>query len=90
MIAAQTNQLWNNRPDDEIREEMMRPFVLALTKNEQVNWLLHTTGLVWRSRNEFVRSKTKEKSLCYMQGILDEYRNQKVTLKKKLEFSFGL
>lgn len=66
LITAQTNQLWKNRPDDEIREEMMRPFVLALTKNEEVNWLVHTNGLLWRSRNEFVRTKTKEKSLCYM------------------------
>ena len=49
----------------------MRPYVLALTKNENINWLVYSNGLLWRSRNEFQRSKTKEKSLCYMQGLID-------------------
>ena len=80
----------NNRPDDEQREETMRPYVLALTKNENRNWLVHHYGLVWRSRNEFVRSKTKEKSLVFMQGLLDQYRNQKIIMKVKAEFEFAI
>ena len=75
LVAAQTNQLYNNRPDDEQKEEMLRPFVLALTKHEDRNWLVAHNGLLWRSRNEFVRSKTKEKAQVFMQGVLDKFRD---------------
>lgn len=44
LISALANQLWNNRPDDEIREEMLRPYVLALTKHPDRNWLVCHTG----------------------------------------------
>jgi len=50
----------------------MRPFVIALTKNQTtVNWLLIVNGMMWRSKNEFLRFKTQEKALIYMQGTID-------------------
>jgi len=69
---------------------MMRPYVLALCKNESRNWLVYSNGLLWRSRNEFQRSKTKEKALCFMAGLVDQFRNQNVTLLTKCEYSFAL
>lgn len=75
LVAAHTNQLLRNRPDDEQREEMLRPYVLALCRDDTKNWLVHHNGLLWRSRNEFERNKTKEKSLVFMQGLLDNFRN---------------
>lgn len=69
---------------------MMRPYVLALTKHEDRNWLVVHNGLLWRSRNEFVRNKTKEKSQVFMQGILDKYRDQKVLSKQKLEYAWSI
>lgn len=75
LISALANQLWNNRPDDEVREEMLRPYVLALTKHPDRNWLVCHTGQIWQARNEFMRNKTKEKSLVYLQGLIDAYRD---------------
>lgn len=89
-MAALANQLWYNRPDDEIREEMLRPYMYALTKHSDRNWLICHNGQIWRCRNEFLRTKTKEKSMIFMQGLIDSYRDQKVTMKEKFEYSFGL
>jgi len=66
LMMALTNQLWYNRPDDEIREEVMRPYTMALTKHEDRNWLICHKGQIWRCRNEFLRHKTQEKSMIYM------------------------
>jgi hypothetical protein len=90
LISALANQLWYNRPDDDVREEMLRPYVLALTKHEDRNWLVCHQGQIWRCRNEFLRSKTKEKSLVYLQGLIDHFRTQDVTMAEKFEFAFGL
>ena len=73
LITAYTHSLFKNLPKDETREELLRPFVQALTKDEnvKVNWLVKSSGLLYRSRNEFERFKTKEKSLLYLQGLID-------------------
>jgi hypothetical protein len=43
-----------------------------MTKDvENRNWLIQSIGLLWRSRNEFKRTKTQEKALLFMQGIVD-------------------
>jgi hypothetical protein len=92
LLTAVTNQFWRNYLDAEIehREIYMRPYLLALTKNDQRNWLVHSNGLIWRSRSEITRSKTREKSLCFFQGLLDQFRNQTVPLPVKFQYLFAL
>ena len=36
---------------------------------------MDTNALLLRSRNDYERTKTKEQSLIYFQGILDSYRS---------------
>ena len=67
---------------------MLRPFVLALSKETEKNWLVRSNSLIWKCRNDFLRSKTKEKSLLFMQGLIDQYRNQTVPLNVKADYGF--
>ena len=92
LLTAVTNQFWRNYLDAEIehREIYMRPYLLALTKNDQRNWLVHSNGLIWRSRSEITRSKTREKSLCFFKGLLDQFRNKTVPLPVKFQYLFAL
>lgn len=69
---------------------MLRPFVQALAKDTDRNWLVRSSSLIWKCRNEFLRTKTKEKSLLFMQGLIDQFRNQTVPLKVKQEYEFAL
>jgi hypothetical protein len=52
--------------------------------------LVKSNGLLHRSRNEFERIKTKEKSLVFLQGLIDQFRNQGIDLRTKLKFYFQL
>jgi len=70
LIAAHLHQIWGGVSDEQ-REEFMRPFVFAISKNPSANWLLVTNGMMWRSKNEFLKFKTQEKALLFMQGLLD-------------------
>ena len=76
--------------DDDQREEFMRPFVRALTRDDSANWLLVTNGIMWRSRNEFLRFKTQEKALVYSQGLVDQFRAQETCLLVKLDYFFAV
>ena len=65
LIGAYVHYLNRTMPKDEVLEEMLRPFVIALTKDgDQNNWLIQSKGLLHRSRNEFQRTKTIEKSIA--------------------------
>jgi hypothetical protein len=77
LLNAYTHCLFKTLPKEETREELLRPFAQTLTKDSlSPNWLIKSNGLLHRSRNEYERFKTKERSLVYMQGLIDQFRNQ--------------
>lgn len=77
LLQAFTFYQYKELPNDEHREEILRPLstTLALEHNKK-NWLLDTNALLLKARNDYERSKTKEASLIFFQGILDSYRSQ--------------
>ena len=70
---------------------IMRPLsqILTLDQNKK-NWLLDTNALLFKARNEYERSKTKEQSLIYFQGILDSYRTQESSFMNKVNLVFAI
>jgi len=75
LLQAFTFYQFKQLPNDEHREVILRPLSTTLTlEHNKTNWLLDTNALLIKSRNDFERSKTKESSLIYFQGILDSYR----------------
>lgn len=46
--------------------------------------------MIWKSKNEFLRFKTKEKALMYMTGLVEMYRNQEPCLADKLDYIFAV
>lgn len=72
LLNAYTHCLFKTLPKEETREELLRPFAHTLTKESLTpNWLIKSSGLLHRSRNEYERIKTKERSLVYMQGLIE-------------------
>lgn len=57
-------------PADETRMELMRPYITTVLETSN-NWLVYSKGLLLRSRNEFERSKTMERSVLQIQGLKD-------------------
>ena len=91
LIAAHAFYLSKTLPRDEHREEVLRPFVSMLTKPEnKKNWLMDTNSLLHRARNDFEKTKTKESSLIYFQGLLDSFRNQGTDVQNKVNYVFAV
>lgn len=62
IIQVYINYTHQTSPKDETRDELLRPYVnIVLEKSN--NWLVYSKGLLLRSRNEFEKSKTRERSL---------------------------
>ena len=60
---------------------VLRPLTQTLTMEQnQKSWMLDTNALLMKARNEYERTKTKEKSIVYFQGILDSFRTQESSL----------
>jgi len=70
-------------PDEEMREELMRPYINLLCK-ESKNWLAYSKFLLQRSSNEFVRMKLKERSLLQVNTLVDQFRDRQPLLLEKI------
>ena len=51
---------------------------------------MDTNALLLRSRNDYERTKTKEQSLIYFQGILDSFRSQESNFYGKGSHAFAV
>jgi len=67
LLQAFTHYQFKVLPNDEHRELILRPLTqtLALEINKK-NWMIDTNALLLKARNEYERTKTKEKSLIYI------------------------
>ena len=91
LLQAFTFYQYRQLPNDEHREVILRPLstILSLDHNKK-NWLLDTNALLLKSRNDYERTKTKERSLIYFQGILDSYRTQESSFFDKASCVFAV
>lgn len=87
LLTAECHSICINLPDDEIRQEMTQPFTAACTKDSK-NWLLYSAGLMLRSRNEQGRTKTMERGLAQIQALIDQYKDQTITVSEKADLMF--
>ena len=91
LLQAFTFNQFQVLPNDEHREEILRPLTqtLALEANKK-NWLIDTNALLLKARNDYERTKTKEKSLIFFQGILDSFRTQESNFIDKVNHVFAV
>ena len=91
LLQAFTYYQYKELPNDEHREEILRPLSNTLAQDQyKKNWLLDTNALLLKSRNEYERTKTKEQSLIYFQGILDSFRSQETSFITKVSHCFAV
>lgn len=62
IIQAYVNYYFKVSPKDEVRAELLKPYIQACM-NESQNWLVFSQALLLRSRNELEKVKTKERSV---------------------------
>ena len=69
-IQAYVNYYFKTSPKDEVRGEMLRPYITAVLEKSN-NWLVYSQALLLRSRNELDKTKTKERSVLQVQALID-------------------
>ena len=70
VVQSYVNYYFKSSPKDEVRAELLRPYIQACL-NESQNWLVFSHALLLRSRNELEKTKTKERSVMQMQALID-------------------
>ncbi|KAI8613078.1 hypothetical protein BC830DRAFT_1133906 [Chytriomyces sp. MP71] len=61
----------NANPADGLTSEQMKPFISRVLENPN-NWMVHTMGLLLRSRIEAHKGRTAERSVLQLQAIVDQ------------------
>ena len=62
MLQAYVNYIHKSSPKDDIKNELMSPYIRAVLEKSN-NWLVYSQGLLLRSRNDIDKSKLKERSV---------------------------
>ncbi|KAJ3290539.1 hypothetical protein HDU79_003154 [Rhizoclosmatium sp. JEL0117] len=71
ILLAMCLNIKNENPTDGLTTEQMKPFVSRVLENPN-NWMVHTMGLLLRSRLEAAKSRTTERSVLQLQAIVDQ------------------
>ncbi|KAJ3230068.1 hypothetical protein HDU81_004795 [Chytriomyces hyalinus] len=71
ILLAMCLNVKNTNPADGLTTEQMKPFVSRVLENPN-NWMVHTMGLLLRSRLEAHKSRTTERSVLQLQAIVDQ------------------
>eukprot|EP00826_Nyctotherus_ovalis_P046187 TRINITY_DN518_c0_g1_i6.p1 TRINITY_DN518_c0_g1~~TRINITY_DN518_c0_g1_i6.p1 ORF type:complete len:811 (-),score=214.40 TRINITY_DN518_c0_g1_i6:18-2450(-) len=75
------------RPKDKILTETLTPYI-SKTLEQSNSWLVYSTSLLNRSRNETDSTKRKERSLLQMQALIDQYSDKSPPALDRLGSSF--
>ncbi|KAJ3416846.1 hypothetical protein HDV05_008431 [Chytridiales sp. JEL 0842] len=75
----------NTNPADGITSEQMLPYVTRVLDNPN-NWMVHTMGLLLRSRLESNKGRTVERSVLQLQALVDQMPCQDSTVSERMQY----
>ncbi|KAG1248897.1 hypothetical protein G6F68_013607 [Rhizopus microsporus] len=79
----------NTNPDHGITTEQMVPYVTRVLENAN-NWMVHTMGLLLRSRLESNKGRTVERSALQLQALVDQIKVEDSTVQERLAYFYDL
>ncbi|CAO3662804.1 unnamed protein product [Rhizopus stolonifer] len=79
----------NTNPDHGITSEQMVPYVTRVLENAN-NWMVHTMGLLLRSRLEAHKGRTVERSALQLQALVDQIKVEDSTVEERLAYFYDL
>jgi len=79
----------NTNPSHGITNEQMSPYVSRVLANPN-NWMVHTMGLLLRSRLESSRTRTMERGVLQLQALVDQIVCLDSTAGERLEYFYSI
>ncbi|KAI8883426.1 TPR-like protein [Backusella circina FSU 941] len=79
----------NTNPEHGITTEQMVPYVTRVLENAN-NWMVHTMGLLLRSRLEAHKGRTVERAALQLQALVDQVKVEDSTVQERLSYFYDL
>ncbi|CAG8677117.1 721_t:CDS:1 [Ambispora leptoticha] len=79
----------NTNPSHIITTEQMVPYVSRVLENPN-NWMVHTMGLLLRSRLEKEKSRTVERSALQLQALVDQFPLESPNAQERIEYFYQI
>jgi len=79
----------NTNPMHGITNEQMAPYVRRVLANPN-NWMVHTMGLLLRSRLESTKTRTMERGVLQLQALVDQIVCLDSTAGERLEYFYSI
>ncbi|KAI8361741.1 hypothetical protein BD560DRAFT_404590 [Blakeslea trispora] len=79
----------NTNPDHGITTEQMVPYVTRVLENAN-NWMVHTMGLLLRSRLEANKNRTVERAALQLQALVDQIKVEDSGVEERLAYFYDL
>ncbi|CAG8533607.1 1542_t:CDS:1 [Paraglomus occultum] len=77
----------NTSPAHGITNEQMEPYVARVLENPN-NWMVHTMGLLLRSRLEKEKSRTVERSALQLQALVDQFPMEISSAQERIQYFY--
>lgn len=92
ILLAIIMDLKSTNPREELTAEQMTAYVNRLVLNPN-NWMVHSTVLLLRSRNEADKSKTMDRAVLQLQSLVDQYNAEDqlhYTASQRINYIYSL
>lgn len=89
LLLAFCLNIKNTNPDHGITAEQMVPYVTRVLENAN-NWMVHTMGLLLRSRLESNKGRTVERSALQLQALVDQIKVEDSGVEERLSYFYDL
>ncbi|KAI0243863.1 hypothetical protein L0F63_006528 [Massospora cicadina] len=79
----------NTNPSHGLTTEQMMPYVVRVLE-DPANWMVHTMGLLLRSRLESHKSRTVERSVFQLQTLVEQVKLTESTVIERMAYFYSL
>ena len=76
-----------SKAEDELQKEVIGAY-LESTLQQSLNWLVFSTALLYRSRNQFQSYKTRERSGLQLQALIKQFKDPEPAPSLRLRYYF--
>ncbi len=89
IVLSLIHHLQKTTPKDDLLGEQVTAYLRSIMDKSQ-NWLVYSMCLYVRSLNEFIRYKTKERSLLQLQALIDQFNDKKPKSYERIKHYYSL
>lgn len=88
LLIAWVNLFFKTRPSEELQAEVISSYLDKIL-NKSLDWLVYSQALLYRSKNQFVNVKFKERSALQINTLVEQYTDKTPEDRIKYFFPVG-